>query len=233
MKCWVCGAEANSAEHKIKKSTMTKALGEHFRNTGMLHYKEGRFTKLHGPNSKKVRYEDTLCEICNNTRTQPFDMSYEIFFDYVWKNADIIIKKRFIDFKDIYKDDYKTKQFELFRYFVKLFGCDLSYSEVSVPKGFVRLLKRRRLLFPLLSISFAVNEVKLQFKELKNMPMGIGNLLTTQNNLKFKNNPQYRWDTHFAYLHIFYWYRWQVDGSLGSPWFANSRYVYLGSYDKL
>ena len=231
MKCWICGAEANSAEHKIKKSTLIKTFGQHFK-TGMLHYTAGKFTRLPGPNSKKVRYEDTLCEVCNNTRTQPFDDAYETFFDYVRRNADELTRKRFIDFKKIYGDEYMTKQVDLFKYFVKLFGCDLSYSEVPVPKEFRRLLKWRWILFSRLRFSFAVNEVKLQHMDLQ-QTMGIGNLVTTQENLKYRNKPVYRWDTYFAYLQIFYWYRWPVDGSLGSTWFANSRYVYLGSYDKL
>jgi hypothetical protein len=67
-----------------------------------MHLKNGKFSKIQGPNSKKIKYEHSICTDCNNTLSQPFDRSYDQFFDYIQNNPSSVFKNRFIDFYEVY-----------------------------------------------------------------------------------------------------------------------------------
>ena len=44
---------------------------------------------------------------------------------------------------------------------------------------------------------------------------------------------EYQWSENFEWLYVWYWYNIIPNGNLGSTWIADSRYVYLGSYEIL
>jgi hypothetical protein len=44
---------------------------------------------------------------------------------------------------------------------------------------------------------------------------------------------EYQWSESFEWLYVWYWYNTPPNGKLGSTWIADSRYVYLGSYEAL
>ncbi len=230
MRCWICGSIANSGEHKIKKSSLLKMYKNEFNDKSMYHYNGNNdtFCKIPGANSKKLKYLNTLCSDCNNAKTQDFDLAYDTFFNYCIANREIILEKRVIDFFDIYGDEFPTSQTNLFKYFVKLLGCAIHASGHIVPSDLIDLLDRK--LFKTgLALSFTINESEISFeKETTVCKMGIGKLVTTQENLKLKNIPLYKWSTFFSYMQINYWYLTRINGPFGAPWIADSRYLYLG-----
>ncbi len=234
MNCWICGKPAETGEHKIKKSLLTAlhGSGPYVGARTVSHIKDGRETKLQGPNSSKLKYGTSICADCNNHKTQPFDFAYDQFFQFVLKNEPQILKYRVIDFADVYGAGFETKQTDLFKYFVKLLGCDLAHSGMPVPEDLKELLSKAHFVTEL-KISFAVNEDMLLIPGAYNRSAGIGDLLTSQRNLSQKDDPTYRWNTYFSFLHIYYWYLWEPDGPYGAPWIADSRYLYLGSFHPL
>jgi hypothetical protein len=229
--CWICGKPATTGEHKIKKSLLVELHGKGpYRNeTAMVHVREGTMRDLQGPDSSRIKYQNSLCADCNNHGSQEFDRAYDQFFKFILENEEQILKHRAIDFHDVYGESFEVGQRNLYKYFVKLFGCDLAYSKMPVPDDLITLLPqdyfRTRL-----RITFAVNQDKLLMPDAKARPIGIGDLLIFRENIIGEKFPRFRWDTYFSFLHIFYWYGVEPDGPLGAKWTADSRYLYLGYF---
>ena len=234
MNCWICGKPAETAEHKVKKSLLVALHGKgpYKGDDAMSHVKDLKAHDLQGPNSDRVKYSACLCADCNNRRTQPFDFAYDQFFQFVIKHEETILKHRVIDFGDVYGASFEIGQRNLFKYFVKLFGCDLAHGGFPIPHD-LRLLLDQDQFLTCLSITFAVNEDKLLLPGPAGRPVGIGDLNTSYRNLSHKDDPKYRWHTYFSFLHTFYWYFIEPDGPYGAKWIADSRYLYLGSYYSL
>lgn len=231
--CWICGNLANSGEHKVKKSILKSLYQEGFDNKTMLHFKNGQYLKIQGANSKKLKYF-VLCDECNNSKTQPFDLAFDKFIDYALNNSKGIIEKRFINFYDIYGNDFPKEQANLFKYFVKIFGCDLSDNGFEVPSDLIDLLDKEHF-STRLKISFSIIEEALRLDNIKEYASGIGELITTQNNCVNKNEDSattwYKFRTFFSYIEVSFWYGLEVEANMGSDWIANKQCVYFGSSD--
>ena len=132
--CWICGKLADSAEHKIKKSDIVKINGTgSYKKGEVLLHQDDSLIPLQGSNSKLVKYDKILCSSCNNAFTQPFDKAYECFIDYVCDNRDLVLNQRFINFKEVYSDNFADEQRNLYKYFVKSFGCKLAHYKYQIP----------------------------------------------------------------------------------------------------
>jgi hypothetical protein len=245
--CWICNKIADSAEHRIKKSDLVNLYGSgsYKGENSVVLIRAGQESKVQGPNSKIVKYKKNLCSKCNNEFSQPFDKAYEHFITYIRQNKDLILKRRFIDFQDVYDDDFEVRQRNLYKYFVKSLGCRLANDGYPIPKDLPALLPKKQFRTGL-RITFAVSEDLLLFTEIKTA--GKGNLKTFvpvsetrptwlekwRAKKHGRTGPlEYQWSENFEWLYVWYWYNITPNGNLGSTWIADSRYVYLGSYEIL
>ncbi|SHN25691.1 hypothetical protein [Rhizobacter sp. OV335] len=228
-KCWMCGAAADSGEHKIKKSLLVALHGEgaYRRSNAVSHVKDGQVRSLQGPGSELIKYTNCLCSACNNHQSQPFDHAYDKFFQFVLRRENEIIDRRVIDFSDVYGEDFELGQRNLYKYLVKLFGCDLSSHDLPVPLDLRELLDKEHFRTRLF-ITFAVNEDKLLLRDVKDRSAGIGSLTYLPADAGVDDERSYAWSTYFSFLHIYFWYAMKPTGPLGSIWTANSRWIYLG-----
>lgn len=137
--CWICGCQANSREHVIKKSDIVRAYGRKLMNKAV-HVKNNVQHLLQSPNSTYIKYDASLCHNCNTTVTQPFDRAYDRFIDYIHNNEDDILRKRFIDFYDVYGNSFELGQRNLYNYFAKSFGCRVYAVNHKVPEDVVELI---------------------------------------------------------------------------------------------
>ena len=233
-KCWICGEQADSREHKIKKSDIISKYGKGtYKGSDELHIyeenKDGRM--IRGANSTLLKYDNILCSYCNNTKTQPFDKAYEKFIAYINKNS--ILHKRFINFYDIYKDDFKKEQLNLYKYFVKSFGCRLAHIKCPIPQDMVDLLDLDNFETGL-RLTFAVNEDKLYFGNLDldlTKMIGNGDIFCNQSFIDGTSDIKYyTYTEYYDWLHINYYYNQLPDGNLGSTWIADNQFIYLGSF---
>lgn len=234
-KCWICGKHADSSEHRVKKSDLLRHFGRgsYRGNSAVAHVTQGEISPVQGPNSDLLKYKASLCKHCNNTFTQPFDRAYDTFVRWVENNEDSVLFRRFIDFHDVYGSDFELSQRNLYKYFTKSFGCRLVYAGVEVPPDMVELLKLDSFR-TCLRISFAVNEdIRLMPITDRKSFFGKGGLCQ----MISKSDPSvingYYWDEHFSWFTICYFYNIEPDGNLGSSWIANSRHIYLGSFQPL
>jgi hypothetical protein len=230
MKCWICKNSANSREHRIKKSDLVSLYGKGPYNEPLLLIKgNANKIQIQGPDQIHLKYPINICDKCNNEFSQPFDKAYEKFTDYVLNNEEKILSRRFIDFEDIYGLTFEVGQRDLFKYFVKSLGCRIVELGHKVPSDLRYLLYKKKFITRLY-INFAINEDKAIFIRGKDRFVGLGKLLTSEKNLKTKNDPKYQWNLYISFVHVFFWYVYPPDGIYGSPWTADSKFVYFGSY---
>jgi len=235
MDCWMCGLPADTAEHKIKKALLVELYGSgtYAGANAMSHVKDGEVRNVQGPGSELVKYATCLCSTCNNDRSQPFDRAYDRFCQYVIGHEAEIVSRRVIDFANVYgEDSFPSEQTNLYKYLVKLFGCDLASNSLPVPKDLKELLDKEHFKTKL-RITFAVNEDKLVFGGARHCPAGIGEMNFWPADAQVGDERSYAWSTYFSFLHIYFWYAMSPSGPLGSAWTANSQWVYLGWFRPL
>lgn len=230
MYCWICGSTANSSEHKVKKSVLKKIFAEDFNNKDVIHYKNGKFSKFNSPDSKKIKYDKILCSMCNNDKTQPYDLAYDIFIEYIVNNYELIIEKRIINFSNIYENYCLDNQLNLYKYFTKAFGCDLAQYGFKVPKDMVSLLQKSEFNRKL-KISFSINEEMAVVNNPIKGKYGNGWLITTANNLNTKNeiNTKYKFRQDLSYLTVNFLYNCYEEVGLGFEWILTKEYIDIGS----
>lgn len=230
MNCWICGNVADSGEHKIKKSLLKKVFCNGFKNKSIRHIKYGKEYKLPGPNSDKIKFKKVICSQCNNSKTQLSDASFDIFLDFIIKYYEDITKKRMIDFKEIYQENFPEGQTNLFKYFVKIFGCDLSENGFLVPPDIVNIINEM-FFMTRLKITLSINENIVLSDNPTSLLYGNGYLITTDSNLKsrLEIDTKYRFEIDLSYLRVNFFYNTFTDIGLGSEWIADKRYLYLGS----
>ncbi len=239
MICWICNAtEAETKEHIIKKSDITRAFGKGSYSGGNapVHVKNGKISDIQGANSNKIKYEASLCKACNGANTQPFDKAYDKFISYIYANETSILKKRFIDFFDVYGEEFEKGQRDLYKYYAKSFGCRLVDAGEVVPSDILSLFFKESFSTGL-RINFAVNEdVLIMPNEDRNGFIGKGDLIGWSNKSETKKiteYTEYTWSEHVTWLFAFFWYNKFPDGCLGSTWVADRQFIYLGSFESL
>lgn len=230
MRCWICGNIADSCEHRIKKSDVTKVHGKgpYKEKQSLVMIKDGREIPIQGPNSKALKYKKSLCRRCNDTRTQRYDDAYSAFIDHVEDNKEHILEKRMIKFIDVYGENAESEQRFLYKYFIKSFGCRIVETGRKVPKHLADIFDKN--VFEInLFITFAVNEDKVNLPEELKM-IGNGDLIYSKDDAGNFSATYYE---YYSYLHICYWFNCDWDHGLGARWTADSLFLYLGSFSPL
>lgn len=226
-KCWICGEQANSSEHKIKRSDIIQSYGkqnyQHIPDHPV-HYANGILNKIPGSNSKHIKYSNDLCSKCNNETTQPFDKAYKIFSEYIYSNRFVIENERIIDLREIYGYEFELQQKNLFKYFVKALGCRINDAKLNVPSELIKLFFLENLTSDL-KVSFSIHEKLNKFPD--DFVRGffqIGYLSKTTKN-------GYLWQQTINYLTINYYYLATPELAKGYPWFTDDQFIYLGSIE--
>lgn len=230
--CWICGAESETEEHRIKKSDIVQRFGKgpYSGDDSLVHVKSDVTRPLQGPNSQLVKYKNNLCSNCNNSFTQPFDRAYEEFIRWVMTNEPDILRRRVIDFEHIYGTEWEEKQRDLFKYFAKCFGCRLDEANCDVPSDVVALLYECNFETGL-HVTFYVNEDQLllpaEAHSLGTAELHVHKDRETMENISFRCGHNYRW------LCCMYWYNESSLEPVGAPWRAKSKHLYLGWFAPL
>lgn len=137
--CWLCGSLADSGEHRHKKSDVKRGFTnvlDNIENVAILGNDSGLY-EIQGPNSKKLKFENVICQKCNTSNTQSFDLAYEIFINYILNNIDLLLKERKIDFNAIFPTDTVQQKKNVIKYYIKHFGCRLAENDISIDSSLV------------------------------------------------------------------------------------------------
>jgi hypothetical protein len=230
--CWMCGQSSETREHRIKKSDLVERFGKApFRgDDALVHVKAERMRDLQGPDSKLVKFDKNLCAHCNNTVSQPFDKAYGQFAPWVMAHEAEVLERRVIDFEAVYGADWANKQRDLFKYFVKCFGCRVDEACRDVPQDVIDLMGKDSF-ETAFYVTFQVNEDQLL---LDPEDQAIG----TQALVDYKSQSTgeligYQCGAHYRWLTVMYWYNHFPLEPVGASWVANSKFLYLGWYQPL
>jgi 5-methylcytosine-specific restriction endonuclease McrA len=133
-RCWWCGAVADSREHKHKKSDLIREFGSgpYLGDSAVVRGFDGSLRQVQGPGANEVKFPRVLCARCNNARSQPFDLAYDILAAFVADHEDVILKARQFRFSDVYGTGWRSAKDNLAKYYVKHLGCRLVEAGVKV-----------------------------------------------------------------------------------------------------
>lgn len=180
-----------------------------------------------------MKYSPSLCSHCNNAGTQVYDLAYDHFVYWVLANEEAILNRRLIDFSEVYGPDFENAQRDLFKYFVKSFGCRLVAAGAPVPADLIALLSRKSFRTAL-KITLCVNEDILLLPEsTRSVFLGKSDLTRWVSESDPSAQNGYTWNEHVSWLTVWYWYGRDPDGKLGSTWIADAQYLYLGTFEPL
>lgn len=227
--CWICGNPATTAEHKIKRSDLTRVHGSGpaFTAAGLNYRKsDDSIVILQGPNSKWVKWPNLLCARCNNHRTQPFDRAYEELVKYADANRAAILASRQLDLSAVYGPTWPNTQRDLFKYFAKAFGCQIAGAGKPVPPDLSTLMFQEQF-ETALWVCLAVNDDELQKPDASQTKLQTGNLIF---NGEGAASPRYACAYFYRWLVFTFWYGWGPFGPVGGRWCADTQYLHLGSY---
>jgi hypothetical protein len=129
--CWWCGSTADSREHKFKRTDLTRMWGNEDHLVWICNQEQVKIRSAR--KSSIVKFTANMCASCNNSRSQPFDVAYDKFADYVWDNLDNLWRSRFLDMRRVYGGDWQESSLNLARYFAKQLACRIDDAGFQVP----------------------------------------------------------------------------------------------------
>ena len=76
-----------------------------------------------GPNSDLVKFSQTLCKRCNDTRSQPFDNAWDTFVIYLADHEEEVVDQRQMDWATVFGPDWQARSANVERYILKHAMC--------------------------------------------------------------------------------------------------------------
>lgn len=232
--CWICGAPADSREHKIKRSDLVRAFGNGpFKDDGgLLHFIDGQSPReLQGPNSNRLKYEPVLCGDCNSNRSQPWDKAYEAFIAWVFQNERATLASRTINLCEVFGGPEQAVQSSphLYRYFVKAFGCRLASAGYRVPPHLIAILSEDDFLTNLL-LTFAVHKAVFALAPEHRQMLGVGGLVRLDSR-SMGQMERYVFQVNVSWLVIGFHYDIETQPEAGIPWVCATPIINLGEIE--
>ena len=129
--CWICKQEeATTREHRSKRSDMKAVLGD---SGGVfMHTDQRRNRRVQSIDSKFVKFEPSLCAICNNRRTQPHDLAWEALSASLRRRAPPLKVGSFVRCDGIFRYDTSQKMKDVHLFFVKWLGCQIVEANIPI-----------------------------------------------------------------------------------------------------
>lgn len=128
--CWICGSPANTGEHFIKTSDISRLGDGALRLT---HIASGKTVRVQGRKSDQLKFNTPICAFCNNQRTQPHDLAYDQLVNYIDKNSQEILRTERINLRAVFDKAHKQQQLNLSLYLAKHLGCKIADANLQVP----------------------------------------------------------------------------------------------------
>jgi hypothetical protein len=104
-----------------------------------------------GADARQIRPSTSttgLCDVCNSTRSQPFDLAYESFVTFVRRNEEHILRDERLDLALVFGRKWVSALADVRRYFVKHACCRISDAGLRVGEDLLSFLDGARLDVP-------------------------------------------------------------------------------------
>lgn len=148
--CWICGSPANSGEHKAKKSDLKDHFGTVTPRTPLyLNDVNNKNRPVKSLKSDLLKWPKFLCQYCNNNRTQPYDMAWQVISNNIHARLTTLRKNNVIRANRIFPYDTRKHMLAVHLYFVKALGCvvragiDLGANNIDI-SGFSKAILQDR-----------------------------------------------------------------------------------------
>jgi hypothetical protein len=176
-KCWWCGNPADSGEHKFKRTDLIEDFGSTFKdkeNCPIL-IKGSKQIKIQGPNSEQTKFEKIMCSHCNNNKSQKIDETYTIVMHELIRNDKKYENKEFIDFRELFGNDWLKRKQDFISYFIKHFCCRLARNNVTIPKEVINYLNKETKYLEYINLNFQHRlDLKRVLYDMRNMKYNDG-----------------------------------------------------------
>lgn len=141
-KCWWCGNEDLTYEHKYKQSdTKQEFGGKQFKgDDAIIKVADNREQDIQGINSGELKFQKNLCKTCNNSTSSPFDKAYEKFSKFVKANEVDITQKLEISLLKVYGNHWLEEKELLIKYYLKHICCRLVDNKFQIPQNWIDYL---------------------------------------------------------------------------------------------
>ena len=232
MKCWICNSAADTREHVVKQSDIRRLFGrgpyskgDRLKRTDQNHKKK----LIQSENSVHIKYQKSLCKQCNSSRSQPWDVAYDDFMEYVISHESELNRFRKFDLNDIVQGDIGDFSKSLYSYFIKSFGCQLQEHGQKPPLELSEFLLEKRNNTNL-KISFAIYE---------SMPQNLTSPIIEIHNLEgyfdkvLRKTLKFFWAVSIEWFTIIFWFNKSPAVTLGSPFVGDVGIIDIGSFKEI
>lgn len=124
MKCWICGNDATTGEHKTKASDLRAEFPDVTQKKPIfLHTGQEKNQKIGSVKSDKLKFNARICAECNNVRTANYDRAWESLSKFLREKDPPINNGDLICLDKVFSDSVARSMLDVHLFFVKLFGC--------------------------------------------------------------------------------------------------------------
>lgn len=132
-KCWICGDNAMTREHRTKRSDLRDVFGTPTQAEPLyLHNAKTRNRPIRSLNAKVLKSPSLICASCNNTRTQPHDRAWERMSKSLRTRIQANALGAVVRANRIFQRDTAREMRNVHLYFVKLFGCHVLEGAIPI-----------------------------------------------------------------------------------------------------
>lgn len=131
--CWICGNEAKSGEHKIKRSDLRDVFGQ-LTQAAPLFFNSAKHKncRVGSLDARLLKSPALICEMCNNNRSQPYDKAWEHFSAWLRNNHHSTEVGKAVRANRAFPYNTAKLMLQVHLYFVKLFGCHIKEANAAI-----------------------------------------------------------------------------------------------------
>jgi len=129
--CWICKKnEADSGEHKTKRSDLLAVLGKPSQQQPYFYHDMHKANRPVGSlDAKILKSPVRICAYCNNTRTQPHDRAWETMSDRLRSRR--LAVGQWVRCNRVFGHCTKHEMLNVHLFFLKLFGCMVAEAKAN------------------------------------------------------------------------------------------------------
>lgn len=122
--CWWCGGPADSREHRYKRSDLVRehGTGGYTGDATLSRISDSR-SVARSSRSDTLKFPSSMCQPCNNARSQPFDDAYDAFIKHLWVNEASVLTDKQLDLGALWGSNHAARADDVLRYFAKHICC--------------------------------------------------------------------------------------------------------------
>ncbi len=133
-KCWICGAAADSREHRIKASDVRRAFRSPTQENPIFsHHGEELNRPIGSARSRNLTYTNRICGDCNGRRSQPYDKAWESLSTYLAQHPQLAVPGKVVALHKVFPGKVRRSMTEVQLFFVKHFGFKSLEDRIALP----------------------------------------------------------------------------------------------------